>query len=252
VKRIHPGKAARDGLLCAEFAKRGITGPGKVLEGRYGFADTHAGGEFKWERLLKQLGSRWEIAGIYFKPYPCCRHYHSAIDGIIALRDEHGIRPQDVESLRIGLYAVGVNGHDHKHCDNILDAQMSAPVGAALALVDGEIGAHQFLPESLARPEVKRVIGISDTQLDPECERLYPGRRSGAVEIGLKGGKKVSARVLDPRGEGENPMSDADLERKFVANCEPLIGRSRCDEVLRTVWSFEKAQDAGALLRLLA
>ena len=252
IKRIHPGKAARDGLLCAEFAKRGITGPGKVLEGRYGFADTHAGGEFKWERLLQQLGSRWEIAGIYFKPYPCCRHYHSAIDGIIALRDEHGLRPADVESLRIGLYAVGVNGHDHKHCDNILDAQMSAPVGAALAMVDGAIAAHQFLPESLDRPEVKRVIGLSDTRLDAECERLYPARRSGAVEIGIKGGKKVSARVLDPKGEGENPMSDADLERKFLANCEPLIGRKRCDEVLRVVWNFEKTGDVGKFLSLLA
>src|SRR5688572_26631349 len=252
IKRIHPGKAARDGLLCAEFAKRGITGPGKVLEGRYGFADTHAGGEFKWERLLQQLGERWEIAGIYFKPYPCCRHYHSAIDGIIALRDEHGIRPRDVESLRIGLYAVGVNGHDHKHCDNILDAQMSAPVGAALALVDGEIGAHQFLPESLARPEVKRVIEISDTRLDTECERLYPGRRSGAVEIGLTGGKKLAARVLDPKGEGENPMSDADLERKFAANCEPLVGKRRSTDILNAVWRFEEVHDVGSLLRLLA
>jgi 2-methylcitrate dehydratase PrpD len=252
IKRIHPGKAARDGLLCAEFAKRGITGPGKVLEGRYGFADTHAGGEFKWERLLSQLGERWEIAGIYFKPYPCCRHYHSAIDGIIALRDEHGLRPADVESLRIGLYAVGVNGHDHKHCDNILDAQMSAPVGAALAMVDGAIAAHQFLPESLARPEVRRVVDLSDTQLDPECERLYPGRRSGAVEIGIKGGKKVSARVLDPKGEGENPMSDADLERKFAANCEPLIGKQRSAGILEAVWKFEESRDVGKLLRLLA
>jgi 2-methylcitrate dehydratase PrpD len=251
VKRIHPGKAARDGMLCAEFARRGITGPARVLEGRYGFADTHAGGEFKWDRLLGELGSRWEIAGIYFKPYPCCRHYHSAIDGIVALREEHGIRPQDVESLRIGLYSVGVNGHDHKHCDNILDAQMSAPVGAALAVVDGAIAAHQFLPDSLARPDVRRIVDLVDTRLDEECERLYPARRSGAVEIGLKGGKKVAARVLDPKGEGENPMSDADLERKFFANCEPVIGKQRCAEVLKTVWSFDGERDATGLLRLL-
>ena len=252
VKRIHPGKAARDGLLCAEFAKRGITGPGKVLEGRYGFADTHAGGDFKWPRLLEQLGERWEIAGIYFKPYPCCRHYHSAIDGIVALRGEHGIRPPDVESMRIGLYAVGVSGHDHKHCDNILDAQMSAPVGAALAMVDGAIAAHQFLPDSLERAEVRRMIEIAETRLDEECERLYPGRRSGAVEIGLKNGKKLAARVLDPKGEGENPMSDADLERKFTANCEPLIGKQRLGAVLQAVWDFENTRDVGKFLSLLA
>src|SRR5688572_8083594 len=251
IKRIHPGKAARDGMLCAEFARRGITGPGKVLEGRYGFADTHAGGEFKWGRLMEGLGGRWEIAGIYFKPYPCCRHYHSAIDGIVALRDQHGIRPQDVESLRVGLYAVGVSGHDHKHCDNVLDAQMSAPVGAALAMVDGAIAAHQFLPDSLGRAEVRRMIEIAETRLDEECERLYPGRRSGAVEIGLKNGKKLAARVLDPKGEGENPMSDADLERKFTANCEPVIGKQRLGAVLHAVWDFENTRDVGKFLALL-
>jgi 2-methylcitrate dehydratase PrpD len=252
VKRIHPGKAARDGMLCAEFAKRGVTGPGKVLEGRYGFADTHAGGEFKWGRLMEGLGSRWEIAGIYFKPYPCCRHYHSAIDGIVALRGEHRLAPADVESLRIGLYAVGVNGHDHKHCDNILDAQMSAPVGAALAMVDGEIAAHQFLPDSLARPEVRRMIELTETRLDEECERLYPARRSGVVEIVVKGGRKLSARVLDPKGEGENPMSDADLERKFAANCEPLVGKQRAGAILQAVWDFENTRDIGKFLALLA
>lgn len=252
VKRIHPGKAARDGLLCAEFARRGITGPGKVLEGRYGFADTHAGGEFKWARLFEGLASRYEIEGVYFKPYPCCRHYHSAIDGILALRDEHGIRPQDVESLRLGLYSVGVNGHDHKHCDNLLDAQMSAPVGAALAMADGAVAAPMFLPDSLARPEVRRLVALTETRLDEECERLYPARRSGAVEIGLAGGRKLAARVLDPRGEGENPMTDADLERKLMANCGPLVGKERCGALLEAVWRFDEAREVGALLRLLA
>lgn len=252
VKRIHPGKAARDGLLCAEFARRGITGPGKVLEGRYGFADTHAGGEFKWARLFDGLGSRWEIESIYFKPYPCCRHYHSAIDGILALREQHAIRPQDVASVRLGLYSVGVHGHDHRHCDNLLDAQMSAPVGAALALADGEVVAHRFLPESLARPEVRRLVDLAETRVDDECERLYPARRSGAVEIGLADGRKFAARVLDPKGEGENPMTDADLERKLVANCEPLIGAKRCEALRAAVWRFGEERELAPFLRLLA
>src|SRR5689334_1628656 len=191
IKRIHPGKAGRDGMLCAEFARRGITGPAKVLEGRYRFADTHVGGQFKWDRLLEGLGRRYEISNVYFKPFPCCRHYHSAMDGIQSLRAAHGIRAADVASLRIGLYSVGVNGHDHKHCDNVLDAQMSAPVGAALALADGDVAAQSFLPDSLARPEVRRLVALAETRLDEECERIYPGRRSGVVEIGLKDGRRL-------------------------------------------------------------
>jgi 2-methylcitrate dehydratase PrpD len=249
VKRIHPGKAARDGLLCAEFARRGITGPSKILEGRYGFSDTHVGGELKWERLVQGLGERYEIASIYFKPYPCCRHYHAVVDGIRELRQTHGIEAKDVDRMRLGIYAVGVHGHEHKHCENLLDAQMSAPVAAALAIVDGDIAAHMFLPESLQRPLVQELMQRADAYVDDECERIYPGRRSGAVEITLKSGETLRARVLDPKGEGDNPMTDADLERKCIVNCEPAIGKERSAGLLKTVWQFEQAKSIGDLLR---
>jgi 2-methylcitrate dehydratase PrpD len=247
IKRLHPGKAARDGLLCAEFAKRGITGPVQALEGRYGFFNVFAGGEVKWARLFDGLGSRFEIESAYFKPYPCCRHYHSVIDGVLDLRATHGFGAADVARMDLGIYAVGVNGHDHKHCENLLDAQMSAPCAAALAVVDGGIAAKNFLPDSLARAEVQRLIEACDTQIDPECERIYPARRSGAVRITLKDARVLEARVLDPKGEGENPMTDADLDSKFLVNCAPLLGESRSRQLLAAIRDFENASDVRVL-----
>jgi 2-methylcitrate dehydratase PrpD len=243
IKRLHPGKAARDGLLCAEFAKRGITGPRHVLEGARGFFHAFAGGEAKWERLFAGLGERYEIETVYFKPYPCCRHYHAAVDGIVALREQHGFEARDVKHMEIGLYAVGVSGHDHKHADNLLDAQMSAPVAAALAVVEGELAAHHFLPDSLERAEVRRLIDATDTALDEECERIYPGRRSGVVRVQLNDGRSFERRVIDPRGEGENPMSDADLQRKFLVNCEAVVGKAKCARLLDVIWGFDEARD---------
>ena len=251
VKRIHPGKAARDGLLCAEFAKRGITGPAKVLEGRYGYGNIHASGEMKWERLLLDLGERHEIEHAYFKPYPCCRHYHAVIDGILELRERHGFTATDVKQIGIGLYAVGFNGHDHKHYDNLLDAQMSAPVAAALAVVDGDIAAHRFLPESLERAEVQRLVQASETVIDDECERIYPGRRSGVVRIDLYDGRRYDARVLDPKGEGENPMSDDDLRRKFAVNCEPVMGKEKCGRLAEVIWHFDEQANTRSLFGLI-
>jgi len=247
VKRLHPGKSARDGLLCAEFAKRGITGPAKALEGRYGFFNVFVGGEVKWDRLFEGLGQRYEIESAYFKPYPCCRHYHAVVDGILALREQHGFKAADVKHMDMGIYAVGVNGHDHKHCESLLDAQMSAPCAAALAVVDGGIAAKNFLPDSLARPEVQRLIAASDARLDAECESIYPGRRSGVVSVTLNDDRVVEARVLDPKGEGENPMTDADLEQKFTVNCTPLLGAAKCKRLLAAVWQFDSAKDAGEL-----
>jgi 2-methylcitrate dehydratase PrpD len=251
VKRIHPGKAARDGLLCAEFARRGIAGPSKILEGRYGFFRTHAGDEVNWARLFDGLGERFEIENVYFKPYPCCRHYHSVIDGICALRSAHGVRADKVERIDLGLYAVGVNGHDHRHCDTLLDAQMSAPCAAALAVVDGKVSAPQFRPASLGRPQIKALLPRIATHVDAECERIYPGVRSGAVRVALRDGRVLESRIVHPKGEAQNPMSDADLEAKFRANCEPLVGAAACKALLERIAHFEAATGVHELVSLV-
>ena len=46
--------------------------------------------------------------------------------------------------------------------------------------------------------------------------------------------------MLEPKGEVKNPMTDADLESKFRANCEPIIGDARCARILSQVWEFDK------------
>ena len=249
IKRIHPGKAARDGVICAEFAKRGITGPSKVLEGRYGFFATHAAPQVKWVRLFDGLGQRYEINAVYHKPYPCCRHYHAVIDGIKALQRERRFTADDVEHADLGMYAVGVNGHDYKHCDTLLDAQMSAPIAAALAIVMGDVTAPMFVPATLDRPDVRALIERIDARLDDECERIYPGIRSGAAEIRLRDGTLLAKRVLEPKGEVKNPMTDEDLEAKFRANCEPIVGRARCERLISDVWQFDRLQDVSGLFQ---
>ena len=152
-----------------------------------------------------------------------------------------------MKHIHIGLYASGVNGHDHKHADNLLDAQMSAPVAAALAVVDGVLAAHHFLPESIERPQVQRLVELCSTVLDEECDRIYPGRRSGYLRIDLADGRSLEQRVLDPKGEGVNPMSDEDLKRKFFANCEPVIGKAKCERLLDAIWGFERTGALGEL-----
>jgi 2-methylcitrate dehydratase PrpD len=249
IKRIHPGKAARDGVICAEFAKRGITGPTKVLEGRYGFFATHAAPHVKWLRMFDGLGQRYEINAVYHKPYPCCRHYQAVIDGIKALQREHGFAAEDVVHADLGLYAVGFNGHDYKHCETLLDAQMSAPVAAALAIVLGDVTATMFMPETLARPDVRAMVERCDARIDDECERIYPGIRSGYAGIRLRDGTVLEKRVLEPKGEVKNPMTDADLEAKFHANCEPLIGRERCERIVAQVWKFDQLDDVAEFFK---
>ena len=41
-KRLHPGFAAHDGLLCTELAQAGVTGAAEPLEGRYGLLHSYS------------------------------------------------------------------------------------------------------------------------------------------------------------------------------------------------------------------
>jgi 2-methylcitrate dehydratase PrpD len=240
VKRIHAGKAARDGLLCAELAKRGITGPTKVLEGRYGIFHTHVGDQVRWERLLDGIGERYEISQVYFKPYPSCRGTHPFIEAIKILREQHEYSPRDVVRVDLGGHGLAVNGHDQKRHDNLLDAQMSIPCAAGLAVVFGDVTTQMFLPETLERADVEAVIERSNVYIDDECERLYPQKRSAFVRIALQDGRNLEHRLLDPKGEHDNPMTDGDLEAKLTSNCQPLIGLARCVRLVEQAWDFEK------------
>lgn len=241
VKRLHPGKAARDGVTCAELAKRGLTGPEQVLEGKNGIFNAMAAGDVQWGRMCDALGERFEIGRIYFKPYPACRHFHAALDSVRELRVKHNIAAKDVARIDVGLYEVGARGHDHRHAHSLLDAQMSAPVSTALAMVYGDVTVNTYEREMLENPEVQRIINLTTAGVDAECERIYPKRRSAVAKVTLLNGQSFELRVLDPKGEVENPMTDADLTHKFHANCEAIIGKARCERLLELVWGFDKA-----------
>jgi len=247
-KRVHPGKAARDGILCAEMGKRGITGPTKVLEGTHGFFRAFADGQVKWDRLLDGIGREFSIADMYFKPYPCCRHLHAIIEGIEGLKREQAIAAADVKRITTSLYKVGTK-HDHRHCDTLLDAQMSIPVAAALAIVCDDVTIHSFTREMLDRPDVRTLIERTDVRADDECERVYPGDRRAIIEIELVSGAKRRIVVNNPKGESQQPMTDADLEQKLTANCAPVIGAEHCARLIRGVWDMEGLHDVDLLVR---
>jgi 2-methylcitrate dehydratase PrpD len=103
----------------------------------------------------------------------------------------------------------------------------------------GDVTATMFVPATLDRPDVRALIERVDAKIDDECERIYPGVRSGSARIALRDGKVLEKRVLEPKGEVKNPMNDADLEAKFRANCEPLLGGARCERILADVWKFD-------------
>lgn len=251
VKRLHPGKAARDGLTCAALAARGMTGAVEALQGDHGLFNATLGGEIDQEVLAAGLGQgSYLIESAYFKPYPCCRHYHAAIDAALELRGQIG-STQDITAIHIGLYAVGAAGHDHISTRNLLEVQMSAPCAVVAALIHGRVGRAEVSPEGFVDDESQRLLKTCTTSVDAECEAIYPRLRSGVVEISLRDGRQLTRRIADPRGEGGNPLTDADLTQKFQANAKAVLSDTATDHALQSIWGLQAKSDVACLIALM-
>lgn len=254
VKRLHLGKAARDGLVCANLAAHDVTGARRALEGEFGLLNAVVGGEGRIDRLTEGLETSWEISSVYFKPYPCCRHFQAAIDAVLKLKAERPIALQDIRGISIGLYAPAVPGHDHIAVTSLLDAQMSAPCAVVAALMHESVGARHFEPAAFAGAEAAGLLQAASVYADDQCTAEYPQRRTAVVALTMADGTTLQCRIRDPRGEAENPLSREELSRKFLENVGPVLGQAPAEDMLADIWAdaFADQPVAGLTARLVA
>ncbi|MFI5715749.1 MmgE/PrpD family protein [Nocardia sp. NPDC051750] len=238
VKRVHPGKAARDAVASVELAVAGVTGPRAILETPHGYVDAFAAGGFDVGVLLDGLGQDWVVLNSYVKPYPSCRHLHGPLDAVLALRAEHGIGLDDVAGATVRTYTVASH-HAATVVDSLLDAQMSIPFALATALVHDEVGLTEFGEPARGDRRIRdfatRVEVVADEQSDWE----YPRLRPASVELRLRDGRVVSHRVDLPYGEPGNPVSDAEMTAKFVRLAAPVLGAQAAEKLAVDLWAFE-------------
>jgi 2-methylcitrate dehydratase PrpD len=95
VKPMHPGNAARNGLLAALLAAKNFTSAEQGIEGRRGFANVLAT-QRNYAEITEKLGATWEISLNTYKPYACGIVEHPAIDGCVQLRNEYKLKPEDI------------------------------------------------------------------------------------------------------------------------------------------------------------
>jgi 2-methylcitrate dehydratase PrpD len=237
VKRLHAGKAGRDGVVCAQLAARGLTGPSTVLEGKGGYVHAFAGGEFDVEHLLGELGATWRMLNTYVKPYPCCRHLHGPIDAVLAMQDREAFDVDSVEAIRVETYGVAAR-HGHHSVDDFLDAQMSIPYAVAVTLLHGVPALEHFEMDMRQDARVRALLKKVDVVESEECARDYPRMRPARVVV-HEARRERSLRVDQPYGEPSNPVSDDDLEAKFHRLVAPVLGPDRSKRIAAQVWALD-------------
>lgn len=232
-KRMHPGRSAQAGVAAALLAARGFAGPRFILEAEdggflFGMSDSP-----RPDRIVQGLGSTWHTDATCFKPHACCGSNHACVDAVLALVREHGIDPGDIHRIVAGIPSV-VNrqtGFEYR-ADSVLNAQMSLRYNIAVAAMDGQAYLEQFTPARIVEPDVVALARRVDIEIDPDIDRAYPGIYGGRVTLVLRDGRSPTRRVDYSRGMPENPMSQAEIERKYLSLARASVGGDAAQRIL--------------------
>jgi 2-methylcitrate dehydratase PrpD len=244
-KSFHAGKAATNGVLAALLAERGFDSSQEIIEGQRGFCRIYSDVAAP-EQLTAGLGGRWLIETNGHKPYACGVVLHPLIDAVIAIRNRDRIDPAAVSAISLRVHPLVLSITGVVEPSSGLQSKFSTRHSAAVALADGAAGIAQYSDARAADPALaalrRKVDAVADATL----------RRDEAHVTVVAGGVRHEVHVAHASGTADNPMSDAAIEAKFLANATPAIGPERAQRACERVWSLEKIPDVGELIGLLA
>ena len=251
-KRIHPGLAAKSGVMAALLAQRGFFGGEYILEAKDGGFLQATSDDPHFDEVLCGIGKKWRTEGVCFKPYAACGSNHASIDAALSLISEHKFNIADIENIVIGVsHVVLVQTGFEYQMSTVLNAQMSIRYNVAVALLDGTALVEQFTAERLPDPVLNALIQRIDVRVDPEMDAIYPARYAGTVTIFLKNGQKHYKRVDFSKGMPENKMSSQEMTTKFLSLSGRAVGAEKAAKLLVDIKKiFEVSNVSGVAEKL--
>jgi 2-methylcitrate dehydratase PrpD len=244
-KSFHAGKAAANGVLAALLAERGFDSTQEIVEGRKGFSRIYSD-VARTDEITAGLGGTWVIETNGHKPYACGVVLHPLIDAMIALRNRDRIAPDAVQEIKLRVHPFVLSITDVVEPSSGLQSKFSTVHSAAVALVDGAAGVAQYSDTKARDPVVaalrRKVKAVADESL---------GKDEAYATI-VTAGAQHDVHIAHASGTAANPMSNAAIEAKFLANATPAISADRAARAAEYVWSLEKQANVGELLDLIA
>jgi 2-methylcitrate dehydratase PrpD len=238
-KALHAGHAAAVGIRAAQGAKHGITGVIDILEGVAGFGAALSDGP-DWSRAIAGLGSDYNITRITQKNHGCCGHTFAAIDAVLELRSQYGLRPDQVRTIEVSTYQTALDVTGNFDPRTAFEGKFSLPYVVCNALVHGSVRLAAFEPERLTDPVVRNLMARLSLKADAELSKHFPTMRAARVVIVMTNGERHEHFAPYRKGDPEAPLSDRQLEDKFHELADPVLGFSHSTRLRDLVWNLDR------------
>ena len=261
-KGVAFANAARHGVYSALLARVGMTGPAPIFEGQMGFEKQlgvslgNVGEVFVKRPDAKNVneGTAAMILNTSIKHWPAEYHSQSAIEAALFLRkqvvDLAQVNSMTIESHDASVDIIGSEPEKWRP-ETRETADHSLPYITAIALIDGEVTSKQFEPERFADPKIWRFLENVKVERNVELSAMYPGAVANIVHVDLSDGRRLTKRVDYPLGHAKNPLKDSEVEKKFRALVEPVLGEVGAKKIVDLVWKLDEAKNVDGLMQAM-
>ena len=245
-KPMHVGHAVRAGVTAATLAAEGFTSGGGAIDGEQGFLDLYSGPEPPHPEDAHDPGETWAITefGVGVKKYPCCYFTHTGITAATRLVEEHGIEPEEVESVHVVASRGAGDALKHEDPESGLEGKFSMHYAIASAIARDRVGLAAFEDGNVDDPAVQRIRERVSFERDPD---LSYGAYRTTVTIETAEGEH-SMTLDSPPGTHQDPLSDEELREKFLMCVTEAESRERAEELYEAFDSLRELEEIRGLL----
>ncbi len=216
-----------------------MTGVLAVLDTLCGFTgNKHMLEADEYRHYLDDLGQKYQVMDLYFKPYPCCRWAHPAIDACLELINKHSILPNNIKKVTIHTFkrATMLSKIVPKTAD---EAQYNIAYPVASAIIHGDFGFTQVLEENLNDSTVIDMMSRLEFKVDDKLDARFPAERICRAEIETKNGNCYISSECEPRGEAKENIGIDWLRDKFYRITKPVLSKKGQDMLIRLITQEE-------------
>lgn len=222
------------------LAQSGITGPREVFEGNKGFMDTIAGQfDIDWSKENME-----RVTNTIIKRFNAEIHSQASIEGLLELRDEIDVAPEDIKHIYLETFDVAyhiIGGGEEGGKKNIRvkeEADHSLPYMLAAAYLDGNVMPEQYEPDRIASDDVQQLLQKVDVTENKTYSDRFPHEMACKITIETKDGQQYTIEKSDYEGFQTRPASRETLMKKYhqlTKNIDPELA----DAIADVIWNLE-------------
>lgn len=249
--KFHQCRGALSALMAALLAEQDFVAAEECLSAEWGglLSAYSDGGDA--DAITADLGERWHLEEISLRPWPAAGNLQSVVTALIALIESHGVRPDEIERVDVGMPPTGYRMYEAIGWDDKFHAMLSPRYMTAVVLHDRRCWLDQFTPERISDPVLdafarERVTIVMDPSL---------GEAGATVTIATNDGRALIERREHPHGDAADPLSRDEVVDKFQQASDGLLASEAADraiEMLNNLAELERVSDLCQVLGLPA